>query len=247
MKPIILMILTFLSARSFSADKNYLDILMAEPVTLHDMMIYKAQLRANTLLKSLDFDNITLWSNKVPFNYSDFEKSTNSKSRYLGIPITYPDLNAEFLFDEKIFQFHLSGIWYLTEFDSDLNTAVHNKKLKNTMDNISNSCVALLRNISPLTFNTYSHSGYSTKLTRKLPDHEKLKTMIESDTAYKVTLVLGDDSMWSSETSITCETNKHFLKVKSKNLKDVKFNYTGKWSNLVELEKEALKESEWLE
>ncbi len=216
---------------------------MNEPVSMLDIMVYKAQLKAERHLPKVDFDSITL--REVPFNYADFKKSVENKYGKLAIPITWPNLDAEFLFDKRKFQFHLSGIWYLAEFDYDLNKPTINKHLKNTMDNISNSCAALLRNISFLSFSAVYHAGYSTKSTREMPKHEELVGLIESDTTYKVTLVLGNEGGWESDTSISCETDKNILAVKEKNLKDIKFNYIGKWSNLIELEKEALKELEW--
>ncbi len=212
--------------------QDYKDILIDEPVSLLDLMLFKANIKADTKEEQLSIKPIKL-------NTPEWLIQPKSMAKYLERgghvlkTTSYKNLEAYYDFEKKNFSISYYLIYkhpndkYINRFKKH-KFDENNGLLKTTQKNFSAICTAYLDEISTIRLSPLQHSGYVTKSTRKLPEKHELLKQIEKDTNYKVVIVIEDDKESSfNGLEVECYRNSYESRF-DEDYKD-HFSFNGNW------------------
>jgi len=239
MSRIVLLMIIMLSGVAFSEPKEYQNILINEPVSLMDLMIYKNRLRLNSKESDKYYidQSDPAWSLMKSFSkfhdgfpFRDFEWDIPFGAYQLSFipPLTVGDRDISFLFSEGLFEINLDMRWEMNTF---IFTSMENQtgELKASQKNMAKLCQIQLQRLSNFGLLPYGHEGYTNGSMGKV--EKEMFFNLARDTRYKVKIhAFGD---WYNEeryTYLTCTTNKKFLKPVE--LDKVTYEFIGKWHEL---------------
>ena len=211
-----------LTSLALAKPKPYQQILIGEPVSLLDLAVFKAQLKADIFLeKQLKGKPINefLFGRQLKMDWIVEPK----KSRSLYLPITYEFIAADFDFKEGFFEYALRVSWDLTNISVLTDIPSDAGQIKHSQANMASVCKYLLKKIKVLKFKVADHSGYTNKHTRNLPSFEKLLIKSRKDTRYIVQI---DAGFLESDLYLRCES------LSPSRHKKVNFKFEGKWHEL---------------
>lgn len=244
----LLLLVLAINFPSLAAPKDYQYSLMTDSVSLLDMMVFRTQNKVDSFVNSSRFKEIhsyELRELKLDWFYPPEEGGVYK-------PSFHPEYSsAKYNFSKGIFEVEVQFSWSLdnaisAKYDDirvDVLRRMFGGILKNSKKNVASLCSHY---VSKLAYNVYvepfSHSGYSTSNTDKLPDYDSLIELIEADTVYSVKINSNirtkDKNKYNLE--LKCSTSRY-----SKNnvmyVEDIYYGYSGPWENLTMIEDELVK------
>lgn len=238
----IILLSLMLNSLAIANPKDYQEILLNEPVTLLDLMIFEAQLELQDYVKDDPFTRIDRYETAL----LDFEYLVEpSKNRDDEIALDTFSLsgNVNFEYDSGQFVYTLEKLWspasHLRFVNNDLGLYKEdiekNGLVKISQKNFASYCKrALLSASSGNLVSPKTHSGHSTANTRKLP--ENLYALVIKDTHYRFILKLG---RYFSQNLVAVKCSASRLDIIKPEPK-IEFEFIGDWHLLEEiLKKEA--------
>tara|TARA_R110000744_G_C19311022_1_gene556712 strand:- start:615 stop:1382 length:768 start_codon:yes stop_codon:yes gene_type:complete len=243
MRFLLLITLLLVCFNVSSASKEYQKTLINEPVSLLDLTMFNANLKAAEYKESLNYKKSIYTKVIRDLRDFDFDKRLLTLDFYL--PINFPDaLHARFDFGSGLFYFEQELSWDLNgpikgepKENLELNKVIKGTGLKvpikysippellTNQKNVTLICNMLLRGMAFLTIIPEDHAGYSTKASRELP--EDIIAEAIADTVYRVTISL--ENFYEDYPSMECETTG---KERFKDDGNVTYKYSGSWYQL---------------
>lgn len=220
-------VLVLFSACTFSEPKDYQRVYMDEPLSLHDMMLMRADEELEDFL-----------SRYTPEDYVEFPRyyfglidiwDWMQKPKYTPDPfissLNLLDSYADYSWEEGKYVISTELAWIFSpEFVlQNRNMNFDQGLLANTQKNIANACGLLLDMLSRVYINVPFHKGYSNK---KLQDnYESAFQNIIKDTKYSATIYMN--TRWD-KTNLVCSKTGN---------KEITHDFRGDWHLLADYEK----------
>jgi hypothetical protein len=214
---------------AISAPKEYQKLLMDEPASLLDLMIFKADLELERHLRkseNLTFINPKGWDWLVePKNGDTMSRSVNYVSGFV-----------DYDYDKGNFIIGATAVWPLYSVEEVTNPEYIkiNGKIKNNQKNISSMCIRLLGDLLAVSVSPLVHAGYSTTNTRGLPI--ALNDKVIKDTEYRVKI--QTQRRFNKYPYLTCSK----IGIDLPGDDNVSFTYHGDWHKIDDIEKSLKKE-----
>ena len=225
---------------ALSAPKEYQKLLMDEPASLFDLMIFKADLELDSHIRSISKTKpFKLWEmSKWRWDWLRRPPKPGSFTR----PVYFKYGHVDFDFEKGNFIVGATAIWKLFEFIelADKKHIETHGKLKNNQKNIASMCELLLIELSKVAITPITHRGFSTHKSRKLPKFGDLYKTIKNDSVYKVTIYIQHDG--EDLPSMTCSTPGPIHDRSD----DVSYQFYGDWHKLDEIEKRERRPQDFL-
>jgi hypothetical protein len=226
-----------LNSLAIANPKDYQKILLNEPVTLLDLMIFEAQLELNDYVKDGPFTRIDRYKTTL----LDFEYLVEpSKNRDDEIALDMFSLSGDvdFELDTGKFVYTFEKLWSPEVHIRFENNALKYHKedieinglVKISQKNFASYCKNLLIHAgirNEVTLKT--HAGYTTENTRKLPDDAF--SQVIGDTHYNFTVKLAR-YYTQNLVSVKCSASRLDI---SKPEPKIKFEFIGNWHLLEEI------------
>jgi hypothetical protein len=220
-------VLVLFSACTFSQPKDYQKVWMDEPLSLHDMMLMRADKELEDFLSNYISENYL----EIPRMYFypndlwNWMKKPKDSSKPFLTSLYFLNSSANYSWKEGIYVISTELAW---EFSPEFVLQNRNMKfdqglLANTQKNIANACEILLNMLSRVYINVPFHKGYSNK---KLEDNLKsaFKNVIR-DTKYSATIYMN--TRWD-KTNLVCSKTGN---------KEITHDFRGDWHLLADYEK----------
>lgn len=200
---VIASLISLISISAFSEPKDYQRVWMDEPVSLHDLMLIRADKELEDYLsnyiseKYLEFPRFNFGHN----GRWDWMKKPKDSSKPFLTSLYFLDSSANYSWDEGNYVISTELAW---EFSPEFILKSRNMNfdqglLANTQKNIANACETLIYMLGRVFINVPFHKGYSNK---RLADSQKsaFKDVIE-DTKYSVTIYVNTNL---DKTNLVC-------------------------------------------
>jgi hypothetical protein len=230
----IVLLFLMLNSLAIANPKDYQKILLNEPVTLLDLMIFEAQLELNNYVKNDPFTRI----DRYELTLLDFEYLVEPSDNEIALDMFSLSGDVHFEPDAGKFVYTFEKRWSPAGHLRFENNALEyrtedierNGLVKISQKNFASYCKNMLIDAgrsNEVTLKT--HEGYTTENTRKLP--ENVFSQVTEDTYYNFTVKLG--RYYSQNlVSVKCSASKlDILKLEPK----IKYEFIGDWHLLEEI------------
>ena len=228
---------------SLAEPKDYQRLLISEPVSLLDLMIYKNSLRFNLEKNGKTFIDTSESGKDLMKSFPYYGNAKREEFEWQGSlseqytfrpPITISQRDVKFNYPLGKFEvsIDMSWEWYI---NSHNELKKQKGRMKASQVNMARLCIIQLKRISEFLLQAEGHQGYTSSSMPKNEDFLIFKVI--QDTYYKVKIhAFGSTTFEDQSTYLTCQTNQKHLS-QDKVAGNVEFSFIGKWDELDALAK----------
>ena len=216
-------VLVLFSACTFSEPKDYQRVLMSEPVTLHDMMIIKANNELDAYLSKVTKDQVIIFPSYRFAPDERWEWMQKPKEWNLDFVSSLTVIDSSVKYDLKQGKYIISTTsiwdfspeWLLRDTDVSFDQGL----LANTQKNIANACELIVQMSSAVYLSVPEHEGYS---------HKKL----DNNKPVAINGLL-EDTNYTAKIFVNKRNDKtHLICTQEGTSPDIKHKFHGDWHKL---------------
>lgn len=220
-------LLVLFSACTFSEPKDYQKVWMDEPLSLHDMMLIRADKELEDFLSNYISENYLEFP-RIYFHPNDrwnWMKNPKDSSKPFLTSLFFLDSSANYSWEEGKYVISTELAWeFSPEFVlQNRNMNFDQGLLANTQKNIANVCETLINMLLRVNINVPFHKGYTNK---RFADSQNTGFMdVIQDTKYSVTIYMNKNL---DKTNLVCTKT---------GSEKIKHDFRGDWHLLADYEK----------